>query len=59
MPNAKALREAHARANQRIREAEDSLLSERRRAQELGAMYAEAETVVSPDAIPRFLKESS
>lgn len=58
MPNAKSLREAYARAEQRIREAEDSLLAERRRAQELAGLYADADAVRS-DALPHFMKENS
>ena len=57
MPNTKSLREAYARAEVRIREAEDALLAERRRAQELQSLYADA-NAVSPDALPHFLKEN-
>lgn len=57
MPDVKSLRAAFARANQRIRDAEDALLAERRRSQEVAGLYADAD-VARPGTLPNHLREN-
>lgn len=51
MPSVEKLRESLSLAKRRLREAEDSLLAERQRAQELRAAYRETQTV-RPETMP-------